>query len=87
MEFANEKLAIIDWLLIQDNKYTIDQINALIGELESEKQDSSKIVGQTPKGVRVSKTMLVQRIVSSLESLKNEPTVELNDLEGISEQW
>jgi hypothetical protein len=87
MEFANEKLAIIDWLLKQENKYAIDQINALIGELESEKQDSSKIVGQTPTGERVSKTMLVQRIVSSLESLKNEPTVELNDLEGISEQW
>jgi hypothetical protein len=87
MEFANEKLAIIDWLLKQDNIYTIDQINVLIGELESEKKDSSKIVGHTPRGLRVSKTMLVQRIVSSLESLKNEPTVELNDLEGISEQW
>jgi hypothetical protein len=87
MEFANEKLAIIDWLLKQDKKYAIDQINELIKDLESEKQDSSRIVGQTPKGVRVSKTMLVQRIMSSLESLKTEPTVELNDLEGLSEQW
>jgi hypothetical protein len=87
MEHANEKLAIIHWLIQQNDAFTINQVKMLMEEIEADKKDSSRIVGQTPRGVRVSKKQLVERLQASLESMNSEEVIELDHLESLSDKW
>lgn len=87
MEHANDKLAIIHWLIQQNDAFTINQIKMLMDEIEADKKDSSRIVGQTARGVRVSKKQLVERLQASLDSMTSDEVIELDHLESLSDKW
>lgn len=87
MDINSDKIELIDWIIKQEDPLPIKKLKALIAELDSDSQDISKIVGQTTKGVRVTKQMLVQKIMQSLKDIENNLVVDIEDLEKESEKW
>ncbi|MEZ4800119.1 MAG: hypothetical protein R2809_10160 [Flavobacteriales bacterium] len=67
MDINSDKIELIDWIIRQEDALPIKRMKVLIAEMESDNQDINKIVGQTIKGVRVTKQMLVLKIMQSLK--------------------
>ncbi len=87
MDINEEKLLLIEWILKQEKLSAIEKVKKVISDLDHEARDSSKIVGQTPKGSRVSKKMLVERLARSIQDFHSNGLISLDDLENQSEQW
>lgn len=87
MNINDEKLALISWIVAQEKIDQLLQLKSFIDRLDSAEQDISKIVGQTPKGVRVSKQMLVEKLMISLKEIEKGNTISFDQLEKLSEKW
>lgn len=86
-DLNEEKLLLIDWIIKQDKLSSLEKVKKVISDHDNEARDSSKIVGQTPKGSRVSKKVLVERLARSIQELQSSELLSLDDLENQSEQW
>lgn len=87
MDINNDKIELIEWIINQEDANQLKKLKTLITELDSDSQDINKVVGQTTKGVRVTKQMLVQKIMQSLKDIENNQLIDIEDLEQESEKW
>lgn len=87
MDINNDKIELIEWIINQEDANQLKRLKTLITELDSDSQDINKVVGQTTKGVRVTKQMLVQKIMQSLKDIENNQLMDIEDLEQESEKW
>lgn len=87
MDINNDKIELIEWIINQEDANQLKRLKTLITEWDSDSQDINKVVGQTTKGVRVTKQMLVQKIMQSLKDIENNQLIDIEDLEQESEKW
>lgn len=87
MDISKEKLAIIEWVVNQQNPSHLERVKLFVENIDASDRDTSKIIGQTVKGDRVTKRQLVERIIVSLQELDKKQLDALDEIENQSEQW
>ncbi len=87
MDISKDKLTIIEWVVTQQSAANIEKVRTFIDSLVASEKDTSKIVGQTTKGDRVTKRQLVERIMISLQEIEKNQISTLDEIENESEQW
>ncbi len=87
MDISKEKLAIIEWVVNQQNPQHLERVRLFVENIDASDRDTSKIIGQTVKGDRVTKRQLVERIIISLQELDKNQLDALDEIENQSEQW
>ena len=87
MDISKDKLAIIEWVVNQQNLNHLERVRQFVENIDASDRDTSKIVGQTTKGDRVTKRQLVERIIVSLQELDKNHFDALDEIENQSEQW
>ena len=87
MDISKDKLTIIEWVVTQQSPANIEKVRTFIDTLVASEKDTSKIVGQTIKGDRVTKRQLVERIMTSLQEIEKNQISSLDEIENESEQW
>lgn len=87
MDISKDKLAIIEWVVNQQNALNIERVRQFIENIDASDRDTSKIVGQNTKGDRVTKRQLVERVIASLQDLEKNNFHALDEVENQSEQW
>lgn len=87
MDISKDKLTIIEWVVMQQSASNIEKVRNYIDSLVASEKDTSKIVGQTTKGDRVTKRQLVERIMVSLQEIEKNQISSLDEIENESEQW
>jgi hypothetical protein len=87
MDISKDKLAIIEWVVNQQNAFNIERVRQFVDNIDASDRDTSKIVGQNTKGDRVTKRQLVERVIASLQDLEKNNIQALDEIENQSEQW
>ncbi|MFN6379089.1 MAG: hypothetical protein ACK4WD_07430 [Flavobacteriales bacterium] len=87
MDISKDKLAIIEWVVNQQNAFNIERVRQFVDTIDASDRDTSKIVGQNTKGDRVTKRQLVERVIASLQDLEKNNFQALDEVENQSEQW
>lgn len=84
---AKEKLRLIEWILAQKDSQVIDQLLAVVDDIEYDRVSDVKIVGHALNDLPITKSRFMHLVKQSLDGIDKGEYVTYADLESAVENW
>lgn len=86
-KITQDKLWLIKWILDQNDEQSIDQLKALVDDIEYDHVSDKKVIGYAVNGLPVTKSWFMHQVKQSIDGLEKAEYLNYQDLEKVVDTW
>jgi len=87
MNLEEKKIAIIRLIIEEQDPRVLQRSLALLSSAVDRRRSDALVIGYRPSGNPVIKSDFLERLMSTLNDLKNHEYIGINELESLAESW
>ena len=86
-DIYREKLQLIEWIVKQEKMASLKLLSEIMAGMDRAAEDEGRVVGYRARGLRVTRSQLVDVLHKALADLDKSKLVSLETLEQESDKW